>query len=176
MCLIQQQLKPAFLLVFWLTVSYLITGGQTPGKETQTKAQQDQTREQKDIKSVVVHVVGQSFVGVRYSKRITVTKVDSDYVLDYYCFKCPCPKIAGKKLELRVAEEFLSLIESLQDGGQMASCCDHPYTQVEIAYRDGSVKKVTLGFDVGGKARENETSGLEKVLNLECDATKSRPG
>ena len=176
MCLTQRQLKSAFLLVFWLTVSYLITGGQTPAKETQTKAPQDQTREQKDIKSVVVHVVGQSFVGVRYSKRITVTKVDSDYVLDYYCFKCPCPKIAGKKLELRVAEEFLSLIESLHDGGQMASCCDHPYTTVEIAYRDGSVKKVTLGFDVGGKAKENETSGLEKVLKLECDATKSSPG
>ena len=82
MCLIQQQLKSAFLLVFWLTVSYGITGCQTPAKETQTKAQQDQTREQKDIKSVVVHVVGESFVGVQYSKRITVTNVDSNYVLD----------------------------------------------------------------------------------------------
>ena len=174
--LIRQQLKSGVLLVFWLTVSYWITGYQTPAKEPQTKARQDQTREQKDFKSVVVHVVGESFVGVQYSKRITVTNVDSNFVLDYYCFKCPCPKIVGKKLELRVAEEFLKLIESLEDGGQMASCCDHPYTQVEIAYRDGSVKKMTLGFDVGGRAKENEISGLEKVLKLECDATKSRPG
>src|SRR6267143_5871770 len=147
--LIQRQLKSAFLLLFWLTISYWIIGCQTQAKETQTKVQQDQPREQKEIKSVVVHVVGESFLGIQYSKRITVTKADSNYVLDYSCFRCKCPKVEGKKLELRIAEQFLKLIESLEDGGRMASCCDHPYTDVEIAYRDGSVKKMTLSFDLG---------------------------
>ena len=83
----------------------------------------------------------------------------------------------GKKLELRIAEQFLKLIESLEDGGRMASCCDHPYTEVEIAYRDGSVKKMTLSFDLGkgGISKEKEIPGVEKVLNLECNGAQLTP-
>jgi hypothetical protein len=60
----------------------------------------------------------------------------------------------------------------------MASCCDHPYTEVEITYRDGSVKKLVLSFDLGkgGIGKEKEIPGVEKVLNLECDAAKGTSG
>jgi hypothetical protein len=60
----------------------------------------------------------------------------------------------------------------------MASGCDHPYTEIEITYRDGSVKKLVLSFDLGkgGIGKEKEIPGVERVLNLECDAARGTSG
>ena len=156
--------------LLFIGVSQWIFITQIPAKQIQSKAQENQSTDLTKIRSATLHVIGESFIGVQYSKQITVTSEDSQYLLSYSCFRCKCPKVERKKLEAHIAEEFLKLIESLEDGGRMASCCDHPYTEVEVAYRDGSVKKMTLSFDLGkgGIEKEKEIPGVEKVLNLEC--------
>lgn len=44
--------------------------------------------------------------------------------------------------------KFLDFIATLKDGGTLATCCDHPFTEIKRRYATRPPTKITVGFDV----------------------------
>ena len=167
----------------WLVVVLLLAGNYAQAQGplvgfVEGKAHESKRSESPKIESMVVNILGESRVGVQYSKRLILNYSDSKYTLTYSCqamsVRCKCRKVEGKQVEANVAEEFLRIIESLEDGGKLAACCDHPYTEIEIVCSDKSKKKITVGFDLsnGGAWRGKD---IQMVFNLECEGPKPGP-
>src|SRR5438105_11863826 len=158
----------------WLVVVLLLAGNYA-----QAQGQESKSNESPKIESVVVNILGESRVGVQYSKRLVLNYSDSNYTLTYSCqamsVRCKCRKVEGKQVEANVADEFLRIIESLEDGGKLAACCDHPYTEIEIVCSDKSKKKITVGFDLSNGGAWKDIPAAEMVFNLECEGPKPGP-
>lgn len=107
--------------------------------------QENQNPESKKIESVVLKTVGNTRLGIQYRKKFTLTDVDSEYTLAYSCvgWRCGCNK-AEKEVEASIAEEFLKVVETLEDQGASAKCCDHAWTEINLNYSDGSNRKITV--------------------------------
>jgi hypothetical protein len=169
-----------WLVVLLLAGNYAQAQGPLAGF-VEAKAHESNGSESPKIESVVVKVVGESIRGVQYYKRLVLNYSDSKYILTYSCeamsVRCKCRKVEGKQVEANVAEEFQRVIGSLEDGGKLARCCDHPYTEIEIVFSDKSKKKITVGFDLsnGGAWRGKDIPAAETVFNLECEGPKPGP-
>jgi len=159
-----------------LVIVLLVTGN-----FAQVQGQESKSNESPKIESMVVNILGESRVGVQYSKRLVLNYSDSKYTLTYSCqgmsVRCKCRNVEEKQIELDVAEQFVKIIGSLEDGGKLATCCDHPYTEIDIILSDKSKKKITVGFDLsnGGAWRGKDIPAAEMVFNLECEGPKPGP-
>lgn len=160
----------------WLVIVLLLAGNYA-----RAQGRESNSSESDKIKSLILNIVGESRLGVQYYKRLVLNYSDSKYILTYSCqamsVRCKCRKVEGKQVDANVAEEFLRVIGSLEDGGKLAGCCDHPYTEIEIVFSDKSKKKITVGFDLsnGGTWRGKNIPVAETVFNLECEGLKPGP-
>jgi len=64
----------------WLVVVLLLAGNYA-----QAQGQESNSNESPKIESVVVNVLGESRIGVQYSKRLVLNYSDSKYTLTYSC-------------------------------------------------------------------------------------------
>ena len=114
---------------------------------------------------ISITVVGQSFVGLQYVRKAELILTDSEYRVTYTCrvsegfeYHCPCRRVE-KRMESKELKRLFNALMGLVDEGKKATCCDHPWTEVEILYSDGSGKKLTVAF---------EPIEVEELLVIEC--------
>jgi len=109
--------------------------------------------EELDLESAYIKVVGQSFIGLQYTKEITLYRTDSGFHLIYRCkakkgFEGLCKhRQVEKQVETDRVKEFLEKVQSLEDEGERAKCCDHSWTEIELTYVNGTVRKLTVAFE-----------------------------
>lgn len=103
-------------------------------------------------------------MGVQYKKEVTLIHEDLGYALKYSCearegFEnfCECKEVE-KVVEESTVDQFLKLLDSLRDEGEEAKCCDHPWSEIEVTYSNGSGKKIAVSFPVE----------VEKIFNIDC--------
>ncbi|MCS7312861.1 MAG: hypothetical protein NZ742_08115 [Acidobacteria bacterium] len=118
------------------------------------------------LRSGRVHVEGESIMGVQYRKDATLEKAtDGDYWVRYTCVpqagfedRCPCREVV-RRVAASVVEEFVRQVLALQDEGESAKCCDHPWTEIELVFGDDWTERRTVAF---------EPIAIETVLSLKC--------
>lgn len=106
-----------------------------------------------DLGSLSIEVAGVTFVGTSYWKSARFERAGSDYSLAYTCWspragECTCPRMT-RKIQASEVARVLEFISSLEDGGERARCCDHPWTEIQLTYSaEPRQRKMTLPFDL----------------------------
>ena len=139
---------------------------QTATSQAEDGEQENQNREGKKIRSVLLKTIGSTRGGIQYRKEFTLTNTNSKYTLAYSCvgWKCGCKK-AEKDLEPGIAEEFLKNVETLKDQGESANCCDHAWTEINLSYSDRSSRKITVA--------DLYAAVGAKLFNIACGTVES---
>ncbi len=115
---------------------------------------------------VELKVVGESVMGLVYSKELNLVLKDHSYILSYSCRStireyCVCRGFEGT-ISPTELEEFFTLIASLRDEGERAMCCDHPWTELRIVHPDGREKRIITAF---------EPIKVEQTLKIPCTSS-----
>lgn len=114
--------------------------------------------------SAHIKIYGNTFVAMEYTKEINITFSVNGYVMTYLCENysdfdhCNC-LIVEKSINKTSIEAFLGIVDTLVDEGEEAKCCDHPWTELELIYDDGTSKIFLLSFD---------PIDAETMFNIDC--------
>lgn len=120
-------------------------------------------KEQRELLSSNILIYGESFIGVQYTKEINITLNENGYFMTYICenssdFKrCDCKKVE-KNINETTIESYLNYVNTLVDEGEGAKCCDHPWTEMEIIYKDESKNYFIL----------HNAIDIETILGINC--------
>jgi len=108
---------------------------------------------ERGVESLSVKVTGYSIAGLQYVKEAYITRTSSGYILRYYCRTkwvsgklCECAEVE-KEVKESTVTRLLAELKTLDDEGERAKCCDHPWTEIELIYPDESRRKLTVAFD-----------------------------
>lgn len=115
-----------------------------------------------NLTSLSIKVVGVSFFGPSYNKRASLKHTTSGYTLEYTCSaprekQCGCSHHVDTEINESQVRTLLAFIASLRDGGDQATCCDHPWTGIELEYLWQPRQTKTVAFDL---------LKLEEIFNL----------
>ena len=55
-----------------------------------------------------------------------------------------------------------------KQASESAACCDHPYTQIEVKYENGTSEKLEIGYDVLVSDEKEEGDKRTKIFGLVC--------
>ncbi|MGB9695009.1 MAG: hypothetical protein ACP5SB_03305 [Caldisericaceae bacterium] len=116
------------------------------------------------ITSVNARVIGESIVGENYNKSLDILLHDNKYYLTYKCSSkepgkyCKCLD-STKLITRNELGMLMKEINALKDEGESAKCCDHPWTEIEVHYSNGAVRKLTVAM---------EPINFETLLNITC--------
>ncbi len=123
----------------------------------------NQPGKERAVESLSLKVMGYSFAGLRYIKEVYITHTSSGYILRYYCRTkgvsgklCECAEVE-KEVKKSTVTRLLAELKTLEDEGERAKCCDHPWTEIEIIYPDESRRKLTVAF---------EPVKIEEIFNI----------
>lgn len=112
----------------------------------------NQPGKERGIESLSVKVTGYSVAGLQYVKEAYITRTSSGYILRYYCRtkgvtgkQCECTEME-KEIKENMITRFLTELKTLEDEGERAKCCDHPWTEIELVYPDER-RKLTVAFE-----------------------------
>lgn len=105
----------------------------------------------KNIEEIKVEISGQSIAAEQYSKILIIQKENSSYIMDFVRSSKDETKF-GKNISIRQTidkaklETFVKMINKLEDEGDSALCCDHPFTIITIKRTNGKeiVKKLSM--------------------------------
>ncbi len=115
----------------------------------------DGKREDAQLKSVTIRVIGMTFSGLRYQKRAEISYGETGYSVTYRYSRSPF-RIDLSKVQPACSREvdgnlnlgkIMRLLGELRDHGENAKCCDHPWTEVQLDYFSRPAKKITLVYD-----------------------------
>ncbi len=152
-------------------IALLLTVGSSTGLmqiatfQARDREQENQKKESKKIKSVLLKTVADTRLGIQYRKEFNLTNTDSKYTLAYSCVgrRCDCRK-AEREVEQGIAEEFLRNVETLKDEGERARP-HRTWTEINLLYSDLSSRKITI-------ADFNAAVGA-KLFNIACGSVAS---
>jgi len=94
--------------------------------------------------SISIRVVMMSYFGNRGEVRVELNLAPSGYM--FHSTRCSKD---DKKIENREIEKLVEFIFTLRDDGKKATCCDHPWTEINLNYSSPpSHKKIMVGYDL----------------------------
>ncbi len=94
--------------------------------------------------SISIKVVMMSNFGNRGDVKVDLNLAPSGYM--FHSTRC---SKGDKKIENREVEKLVELISTLRDDGEKATCCDHPWTEINLNYSSPpSHKKIMVGYDL----------------------------
>jgi hypothetical protein len=105
------------------------------------------------LSSVSVKVVGMSYVGRQYEKTAAFRRHGAGYKMSFTCLAsrrdhCRCAT-AANDIGQPDMNKLLEFVATLTDGGEAATCCDHPWTEIDLTYSAGRRRqKITVRFDL----------------------------
>ena len=114
------------------------------------------------LTSLSIKVVGMSLFGRWYEKRAALKRTASGYALECTCWslrekQCGCSHHVKREINESEVTKLLKVLAPLRDEGKKATCCDHPWTEIELEYLSQPRQKKTVGFDL---------LELEEIFNL----------
>jgi len=116
-----------------------------------------------EILSSHIIIYGESFAGPLYTKEVNITLNEDQYFMTYLCknfsylYTCDCKNVE-KNINETTIKTYSNFINTIIDEGESAKCCDHPWTELEIIYKDGSKKFFILSHEID----------LENIFNINC--------
>jgi len=120
-------------------------------------------KEERELLSSHILIYGESYIGPLYTKEVNITIGENGYFITYICenssdlTQCDCKKVE-KNINETIIESYLNYVNSLVDEGEGAKCCDHPWTEIKIIYKDGSEKSFILSNSID----------IETILGINC--------
>ncbi len=109
------------------------------------------TRTISSITSIRVEVSGQAINGEQYRKLLLLTKDSNGFALNFERTSVDESKYGkdtsiSKEVDKLSVTRLVKSINKLQDEGDSALCCDHPFTIITITMSNGEkiIKKVAL--------------------------------
>jgi len=120
-------------------------------------------KEQRELLSSHILIYGESYIGPLYTKEVNITIGENGYFMTYTCenssdlTQCDCKKVE-KNINETIIESYLNYVNTLVDEGEGAKCCDHPWTEMKIIYKDGSEKSFILPNQID----------IETIFGINC--------
>jgi len=116
-----------------------------------------------ELLSSHIMVYGNNYVGMLYTKEVNITHNENGYFMTYSCEnssdfnQCGCKNVR-KNINETTLESYLNFVNTLVNEGEDAKCCDHPWTEIEIIYKDGSKKSFIL----------SDSMDIETIFSINC--------
>jgi hypothetical protein len=141
-----------------LVIAALVFAGICEGQQSEPGKEK---MESLTLKSASIEVTYMTFLGRMGGKKVSLNYAGSGYTIKYSCYSMGTGfKWIEREVEHENMEHFLEVIESFKDGGRKAKCCDHPWTEIELIYFDGSSKNIAVAF---------EPVRIEEIFNISCE-------
>jgi len=117
-----------------------------------------------EVIAININVYGQSIIGEKYTKALSIINTNNVYHLTYACESkepekfCKC-NYFEKILTNEEFENFIKEVENLKDEGEKAKCCDHPWTEIKLKYSSLKEKLIIVSM---------EPIDIEKTFSIDC--------